>query len=234
MSDEPIFVRGRSPRALRWLHRIVSAVAAILTRLQVRGRENVPITGGVLLVTNHLSAADPPLIFVALPLRRAAVFAAMKYRRNPLFRWLLEFADVIWVDRGASTPMTLKAGLQALQEGDLVGVAPEGTRSRVSRALQPAKGGAAFLALKANVPIVPVALTGVEKLADGLAHFRRTPVTVSFGKPFTLNHLARRGGADRLQAATDEIMCRIAALLPPEYRGVYAEHPRLKELLTES
>jgi 1-acyl-sn-glycerol-3-phosphate acyltransferase len=93
----------------------------------------------------------------------------------------------------------------------------------------------AFLALSAGVPVVPVAITGTEKLAHALPRLRRVPLSITYGEPVWLGAPGQRERADqaRLEAATTEIMCRLAALLPPEYRGVYAGHPRVQELLAK-
>ena len=109
-------------------------------------------------------------------------------------------------------------------------MAPEGTRSR-TRSLIQAKTGVAYLADKAGVPVVPVAITGTEKAVSTFFRLRRPPIQIRFGKPFCLQPSERHARGSSLDQNTDEIMCRIAALLPPEYRGVYAGHPRLQELL---
>jgi 1-acyl-sn-glycerol-3-phosphate acyltransferase len=144
---------------------------------------------------------------------------------------ILESVNCIWVRRGAIGPSTIRAAIQVLRAGHVLGVAPEGTRSP-TRALQPGKTGAVFLAVSAGVPIVPIAITGTEKAVEVFT-LRRPRLTVTVGQPitFTLPTGGRRPDAQILEDHTAELMCRIAAMLPPEYRGVYAEHPRLKELL---
>ena len=232
MPDEPIFVRGHlSPRALELLRRAMAFLFWLFTRIEARGMENVPASGGMILCVNHLSRFDAPLIFTRLPGRRLTAFAADTYRRNPFFRWIVEAVDAVWVRRGAIMPTTIRAAIQALREGRILGVAPEGTRSRTTHALQKGKTGAAFLALEAGVPIVPAAITGAEHLSRNLPRLRRTRLTVTFGQPFTLT-----GPKDsaNLEAQTTEIMCRIAALLPEEYRGVYAGEARVRELMRET
>jgi 1-acyl-sn-glycerol-3-phosphate acyltransferase len=114
-------------------------------------------------------------------------------------------------------------------------MAPEGTRSQ-SEALIPGRPGAAYLASKTGVPIVPVGVTGTEDRAvkARLRRLQRPHIVIRIGSPFTLPPMERQDRDAYLQAYTDEIMCRIAVLLPPTYRGVYADHPRLKELLLES
>ena len=96
--------------------------------------------------------------------------------------------------------------------------------------MQP-KPGVAFLAAKANVPIVPVAITGTERTMQDLIRFRRSPIRVEFGEPFMLSVNREKDRDASLSQAADEIMCQIARLLPDKYRGVYSDHSRLQELL---
>jgi len=111
-------------------------------------------------------------------------------------------------------------------------IAPEGTRSRTGSLIE-AKPGVSYLATKLNRPIVPVGITGTEDqaLIVNLKKLRRGHITVTAGHPFMLPPLPRENRDEVLKQYTDEIMCHIAALLPEKYRGVYANHPRLKELL---
>jgi 1-acyl-sn-glycerol-3-phosphate acyltransferase len=111
-------------------------------------------------------------------------------------------------------------------------IAPEGTRSK-TETLQEGKMGVAFLAAKSSYPVVPVALTGTEdrRVTENLKHFRRTKITVTVGDPFYITIPKGKGREETLRQGTEEIMCQIAALLPKNYRGVYADHPRLQELL---
>jgi 1-acyl-sn-glycerol-3-phosphate acyltransferase len=111
-------------------------------------------------------------------------------------------------------------------------IAPEGTRSK-TEALQEGKMGVAFLAAKSGYPVLPVALTGTEDrgVVENLKHFRRSKITVTAGDLLEIDLPGGKGREHAMRQATDEIMCRIAAKLPEKYRGVYADHPRLKELL---
>jgi 1-acyl-sn-glycerol-3-phosphate acyltransferase len=232
MTDKPIFVRGRlSPRGVEGFRRLFQLLYSLRTTIEVRGLENVP-PGGVLLCSNHLSRFDPPLVFMALPKRKITVFNADTYRSSLFFRFVMEMVDVIWVNRGAISPSVIKTAIRVLNEGSVLGVAPEGTRSKTG-ALQPGKTGAAFLAYASGAPIVPAAITNTDKVAKALLGLRRIPLTLTFGQPLRLGQPGSRNRptSAQLEEDTTEIMCRIAAMLPPEYRGVYAEHPRMVELL---
>jgi 1-acyl-sn-glycerol-3-phosphate acyltransferase len=126
----------------------------------------------------------------------------------------------------------MKAALAMLKSGRRLGVAPEGTRSPTG-ALQRGKPGAAYLADRTQVPIIPMAMWGTETVMRHWLRLRRPAVVCRIGPPFTLPRDGRAKGA-RLDEFTDEIMCTLAALLPPEYRGVYADHPRLREKVLEA
>ena len=205
----------------------------LLTDCRLNGLENLPAEGPCLITTNHLSRFDAALGFLAVDRSTLTGFAGDTYRRRLFFRLFLESAGVIWVSRGHTDRATLKAALAALQQGAILGIAPEGTRSPTGGLIQ-GKPGAAYLAQRANVPIVPCAITNTENIGAALLRLRRQPISLTFGPPFHLPPLPGLGQSQRLDRYTDEIMCRIAALLPEKYWGVYADHPRLIELLEEA
>jgi 1-acyl-sn-glycerol-3-phosphate acyltransferase len=125
----------------------------------------------------------------------------------------------------------LREARQFLRNGGMLGIAPEGTRSHTGALIQ-AKTGTAYLADKARVPVVPAAVYGSESAVRQLFSFHRPAIHIEFGKPFTLEPINRLTRDADLQRNIDEIMCRIAAMLPQRYWGVYAGHPRLKALTT--
>lgn len=230
-NEQPIFVRGRlSATGIVWLRRVFQFLFWVFTEVEVRGQENLPAQGPFIISPNHLSRFDAPLVFMFLSHHRVAGFVADTYRRNWFFRTIAESIDIIWVARGAITPTTMKSALRALKDGCALGLAPEGTRSP-THALLPGKTGVAYLALSANVPIVPTAITNAHNLGAAMLRLRRIKLTVTFGPPL---YLTGPKTTENLAAQTTEVMCHIAALLPPEYRGVYADHPRLIELLQKT
>jgi 1-acyl-sn-glycerol-3-phosphate acyltransferase len=160
------------------------------------------------------------------------MLVAEKYREIPLVPWLVRLLDGIWVDRFNADLGAVRQALTRLRKGGVLVLAPEGTRSKTG-ALVRGWPGAGYLASKAGTPIVPVALVGTEDkdVVSNLRLLKRSPVVARAGKPFTLPELPLKDREALLETYTDEIMCRIAALLPPVYRGIYSDHPRLQELL---
>lgn len=215
---------GEAPLRLARRTRAVRAVVAFilrrLARLEVHGAEHLPARGPAVLVFNQLSILDTPLMTMLGGSRHVTGLVARDYRSKPLYRALLEWGGVIWLSRQAADHNAFKRGLAALDRGWLLAISPEGRRSPTG-ALVRGKRGAAFLARRADVPIVPVAITGSERVAGSLRRLRRARVTIRVGEPF---RLVDSSGPDRratLAQDTDRIMERLAALLPSTYRGAY-------------
>jgi 1-acyl-sn-glycerol-3-phosphate acyltransferase len=158
---------------------------------------------------------------------------ADKHKKNPLYSYFIRSANGIWLDRENVDMNALRKALQALKEGRIFGLAPEGTRSP-TRAMLRAKEGASYLAISSGAPIYPMAITGTEDSTGDWLRLRKPSITLKVGEPFTLPPFKPGDRQEAMARGTDEIMCRIAVMLPEKYRGVYAEHPRLKELLASS
>jgi 1-acyl-sn-glycerol-3-phosphate acyltransferase len=211
---------------------VISFFLRLASKVTVEGAENIPADGGFLLTTNHLSYVDPPLLLIAVP-RRIRVFAAEKYRRNPFLRLLFDGMGCVWVRQFEADHEALREAIRHLQSGGILGMSPEGTRSRETHALIRARGGAALLASRSGVPVLPMAVRGTESFVRDLLHLRRSRIAVRIGKPYRLNISPRAKGAE-LEKGTDEIMGAIAALLPPAYRGEYADPPQLSSHCPEA
>jgi 1-acyl-sn-glycerol-3-phosphate acyltransferase len=198
--------------------------------LRVSGRENVPPEGPYLLVINHMSMADPPLVMLALPAVKIRFFAGEKWERHALISPLLRAGGAVFIRRGELDRQALRNALHELEKGSIFGLSPEGTRSRVG-ALIRAREGAAYLATRSRVPLLPVGVVNTDQISRNLVHLRRTRLEARIGRPFTLPGLDRRPKGDVLSAYTHYIMIHIAAELPPRYWGHYADSPALKALL---
>jgi 1-acyl-sn-glycerol-3-phosphate acyltransferase len=215
---------------LETLRSIINFLVQRIFQMEYIDPQYVPATGGCIIATNHLSRLDIPILFVTPGRDYVTALAADKYKKYFVFRWMLDTVRVIWIDRENADFGALRASVEYLHKGVALGIAPEGTRSK--GALIEGKAGIALIADKSGMPIIPVGIAGTESGVRKMLTLRRAKITVRFGKPFFLPPMDRSDRAGWLKCSTDEIMCRIAALLPPIYRGYYADHPRLKELLS--
>lgn len=216
----------------RVLKLLLAAIFRVLWRPTITGVENIPRRGPLILASNHLSFMDSMVIPVTVP-RRVAFLAKSDYFTGTGFKGALSrewftFFGMIPVDRddSRSAQQSLEAALEVLGSGGAFGIYPEGTRSLDGR-LYRGRTGVGYLALTAGVPVVPVALSGTEKLQPvGSRLPRLAKVTVSFGKP--LDFTGRFEGMSAAKArreATDEIMAAIHALSGQELAGRYNVRP---------
>ena len=211
-------------RAVLWI--LARGLVKIRTRLTVSGFENFPRRGPGLIVLNHLGDADIVVILSHLPTLSVDLLGASNLYYD--YRWLGILGDLygtIWLHRGRPDRRALTCALESLKRGRFVAIAPEG-RESLNGGLEQGLGGAAFLALKAGVPVIPVVVTGTgnAQVADDYRHHRRTLVTMTVGKSFRLERSGTRH-AD-LSAGTERIMYELAHLLPREYRGIYQNEPK--------
>jgi 1-acyl-sn-glycerol-3-phosphate acyltransferase len=214
------------------VHFIIDLLVRLTSRVTVEGLEKVPFDKSIVLAGNHIGRLDAILIYHFTGRKDVIMLVAEKYQEIPMAHWFVKQLDAIWVNRFGADFSALREALNRLKKGGVLVLAPEGTRSPDGK-LQQGRPGVSYMAAKAGVPIYPVALIGSEdfKVYPQLKRLKRARVLARVGDPFTLPPLPTKDRDAFLEQYTDEIMCRIAALLPPEMRGVYADHPRLKELL---
>lgn len=212
---------------------LIRLIFNLIARVEVSGYENLPKDTSFVIATNHLGIVDVPIAFYALDRWDMFVVIGEKWRDVGLFRWVGKYFNFIFIDRFNPDIKALRKIISLMEENNILVIAPEGTRSRTG-ALIEAKPGVSYLATKLQRPIVPVAIAGTEDktILGNLKKLRRSHFVIKAGEAFTLPTLPRENRDEVLKQYTDEIMCRIAALLPEKYRGVYADHPRLRQLLT--
>lgn len=201
---------------------LARAVIFTFVRWNIRHAERVPAEGPVVLVANHLHLLDPPLVAASCR-RRVHPMAKRELFETPLVGWFFWAYGAFPVRRFSADVGALRAARQHLRNGSVVLMFPEGTRT-THGGLQAALPGAAMVALLASAPIVPVAITGTDQIRlprSLFAWIRRTRphVEVTFGEPFMLD--AGPADAARAERATDQMMRRVAALLPETQRGAY-------------
>jgi 1-acyl-sn-glycerol-3-phosphate acyltransferase len=229
----------------RWLKRaayealrlVVNILARLLLGMRVSGTRNLPRSGPVIVVANHLHNFD--LIVLSAALARPVLYMAKRELfAQPAFGWLLgSFFDAFPVNRGTPDRAALRQARTLLDAGQVVGILPEGTRSPTAT-LMAGNPGVALIAIQSGAPVLPVGITGTEHLpfdakAQRAPWFGRTHVRVVVGQPFRLPPRQPGEKAD-LAAATDRIMREIAALLPPGYRGVYGEGKGIGDSLSSA
>ena len=212
------------------LRKIVNRLIRLLSRPTFEGLEYLPKEGGLIVATNHLSRLDTLLLFINPARDDITALVADKYQQYPLFKWVLNTGGIIWLDRESADFGAMRTAVEVLKKGVALGIAPEGTRS-VGAELLEGKPGTVMVALKAGVPIVPVGIAGTENVFRRMFTLQFPHITVKFGPAFVLPPLERDRRSEQMKEYTDEIMCRIAALLPPRYHGYYKDHPRLKQML---
>jgi 1-acyl-sn-glycerol-3-phosphate acyltransferase len=183
----------------------------------------IPKTGPLILYSNHINFLDIPVIFSRLQPRPLTGFIKHETWDSPFLGPLFTLWGGIPIRRGEPDLAALRQGMAALEQGRIVAIAPEGTRSGNGRLL-PAHPGLVTLALHSGAPLMPLALWGSEVFHGNLRRLRRTPFTVRVGEPVRLK-FSQPPSRPARQAMTTELMYRLAELLPPAYRGTYAEIP---------
>ena len=206
----------------RWLQ--LTALHGVMksSRFSISGLEHVPQTGPLVLVINHIAFLDPIMVFGSFP-RRAIPLAKIEAFDSGIWSFLMKVYGTIPVRRGEVDMSAIKAALRILKNGGVILVAPEGTRSE-NQQLQPGKDGATILALRSGAPIVPIGVTGTHEIMAHFKRLKRPPIHLSVGHPCYLQpQSSGRPSREEISAMTNEIMYRLAAQLPPEYRGVYCD-----------
>ena len=205
----------------RFLRATIRVVFKLFTDWEIVGLENVPPDGPFISVSNHTHWLDPLLFLGSMP-RRIWPLVADKWRRRPVIGQLMASAGAIFVLRGEVDRRALRQAMAVLEQGKVLGIAPEGTRSKTGT-MQRGRGGAAYIACLMEVPLLPVGIIGVEKALGELRRLRRPRVKVVIGRPFALPPLPNKASSRSkcLREHTTQIMHRIAELLPEEYQGLY-------------
>ncbi|MBV6450096.1 MAG: Bifunctional protein Aas [Anaerolineales bacterium] len=205
----------------------------LIADIEIHGLEKIP-EGNLIGAANHLGRLDTAALLAVIDREDIIMPVAEKYKNHWLFGMIGRAVNAIWLNRFEADFSALREILARMKDGGLLVIAPEGTRSK-TESLQEAKLGVAFLASKSGFPVVPVAVTGTEDrlIVENLKRLRRSRIVVHVGQPYKIEIPKGVGREQALREATDDLMCRIAAMLPEKYRGFYADHPRLKELLNQ-
>ncbi len=208
----------------RFLVALFRALSDAVFRVHADALASVPAQGPLILVMNHINILEIPLIYARLQPRPVHGLVLADHWKNPLVAWGLNACGSIPLQRGGGNLASIKKALEVLSAGEILLMMPEGRRSGNGQ-LQNTHPGVVLLALKSNAPILPIVTHGGEKYKGNLKKLRRTDFYIALGRTFTL-----KAGNGMLDSRTrkqmlDEVMYQLAAVLPPEYRGVYANMP---------
>ncbi len=193
----------------------------LLLRIEKIGMEHIPPRGPVIIMINHIAFLDPVILTGFFP-RYLISMAKAEAIDDKVIGPLIRAFDAFPVNRGAGDRQALRTAFDVLAAGLALLIAPEGHRSETV-SLGEAHEGIAYVASHANVPIVPVAISGTDRFKHNYKRLKPTHVIYRFGRPFYLDAGSERLTSDALKQMTDEAMYQLAALLPPEQRGLYAD-----------
>jgi len=219
---------------LKVLRFLIRVILKLIARVEIYGKENVPLTGGMILSSNHIGILDIIMVYFGIDRTDLFIPVAEKWEKIGWIKWLGKQLNFLFVDRYNPDLKALRKMMALMEDGKCLVIAPEGTRSRTG-SLNEGKPGVAYLAARSGFPVIPVAITGTEDevLFGNVKRLKKSHISLTGGKPFVIPPLPKTNRDEALKNYTDEIMCQMAALLPERYRGVYAEHQRLKEILAQ-
>jgi 1-acyl-sn-glycerol-3-phosphate acyltransferase len=200
----------------------LKGITSLICRIDDAELKLVPKQGPLIIYTNHVNILEIPIIYTHLQPRRVHGLLLAERWNNPLLRWMLEATETIPIHRGEADLFAIRKGLKVLKKGEILVMAPEGTRSHDGK-LQPAHPGVVVLALHSHATLLPIVYFGAEKYKENLSRLKRTDFHLRVGKPFHLNPHSEKVTRPLREKMIDEMMHQLAGILPPEYRGQYAE-----------
>lgn len=225
MSEE--FPYPRYPVKRRFLKFIAAVVFKIFAKVEIINPENLPQTGPIIVVANHFNFADPTILIHALPWHLEFLAGTNRPAApNKIIDSMPDWWGVYNVQRGTSSRYAFNAANAIMKQNGILGIFPEG--GAWANVLRPARPGVPLITATSQAPILPIGIDGMDKFFP-LNPFRRKKITVRIGEPFGPYEVTGRGKARRAQldAIGEEIMQKIADLLPAEQRGILADDPEL-------
>jgi len=206
----------------RVVNTTIKGITTLVCRVDAAQLERVPARGPLIIVTNHVNFLEAPVIYTRLEPRAMTGFAKIETWDSAFLGWLFDVWGMIPVRRGEADMSAIRRGVAALEDGQILAIAPEGTRSGHG-CLQRGHPGVVMMALLSGAPLLPVLHYGGEQYRQNLPHLRRTDFHVIVGQPFELDKRGEKVTRVVRQKMIDEIMYQMAALLPSPYRGEYAD-----------
>lgn len=199
---------------------VLKITLGFLCHIKSEGINNIPLNGPLIIYSNHSGELEIPIMYLVVQPRVVTGMAKIESWDNPLLGWLFDLFDFIPVKRGEMDLEAFKKTIDWLGEGYIVGISPEGTRSRDGKLIK-ARPGVVTLALRSGAMLLPVAHWGGEEFMDNLKSFRKTEFHIKVGEPFFLTVNDTKLSKDVRQKIVDEMMYELASLLPRDYQGYY-------------
>ena len=221
-------LQGRQPirRLMKWLSQ---RAFGLLTDLEIVGAENFPTRGPLIVVGNHFSFVDPAALVCVSPASINFLGGAINPHAPKIVTWIPRLWGFLPVYRGTGSKFGLQEAEKVINKGGILAIFPEA--GNWANVLRPPRPGAAYLAAMTGAQILPVGLDGMEEVFPTLRKFHRAKVTLKVGNPFGPFKVTGKGRDRRKQinAIGDEMMSKIAELIPPEKRGHYSDDPAVRE-----
>lgn len=208
--------------SVRLINGLLRLIFGLICRIDAEQLKRIPQNGPLILVGNHVNFLEAPIMMPYLNNPNIVAVAKQESWNNPLFKFLFNQWGVIPIDRDAIDQQAFRRSLDALADGKILAVFPEGTRSKNGQLLK-GKPGVVAIAQKSKAPLLPISFYGYENFWDNLKHLRRTDFHIVVGEPFQLNLNGAGLSREVRQQVTDEIMYKIAELLPPRYQENYPD-----------
>jgi 1-acyl-sn-glycerol-3-phosphate acyltransferase len=200
----------------------IKGLTRLLCRIDDGQLSRVPNQGPLIIVSNHINFLEVPLLYTHLQPRQVTGFAKAETWDNPAMGFLFNLWQAIPLRRGEADINAMRLALKALQNGKILAVAPEGTRSGHGR-LGRGHPGVVTIALQSGAPLLPIVYYGNEHFKHNISRLQRTDFRINVGNPFLLDSRGMKVTRQVRRQMTDEIMYQLAILLPPNYRGYYSD-----------
>ena len=213
---------------------VINIYIHITCRLHVGNElDKFPMKGPLIVISNHTGQIEVPVVFALLQPRKFTGWAKVESWDNRFLHWVFNLWGMIPIRRGEADTTALRKAEEALENGMIFGIAPEGTRNKTGR-LKRAYPGAVLLAVRSGVPILPIAHWGGEDYLKNLKRLKRTDFYLRVGEVFRIKVDGVKIKGDIRQQIADEMMYRVAELMPQEYRGAYEKAPDGMGTFTET
>lgn len=200
----------------------LKTITSLICHIDATELKQVPGHGPLIIYTNHVNILEIPIIYTRLQPRKVHGMLLAERWSTPVLHWMLDVTETIPLHRGEADIDAIRKGLEVLAKGESIIISPEGTRSHDGK-LQVAHPGVVLLALHSHTPLLPIAYYGAVNWRENLSHLKRTDFHLRVGKRFQLNAGGEKVTKQVRSRMMDEMMYQLALLLPPEYRGYYAD-----------